>query len=127
MGLLGKVKNKVHQGLLGAKDAYVKLNEFIADHGQFLPYAIGAMAPYMWNIHPIAGIQFAVNAIAMRKFFENYNEMKKQEKPSDSYDIYKSYNKRNYEVIPANKIIDDSETQRSANQNNYMARKPIQE
>ena len=79
MSLLGKIKNKVHQGILGTKDAYVKLNEFIADHGQGLPYAVAAMAPYMWNIHPIGGIQMAVNAVALHKFLKDYNEKKKQD------------------------------------------------
>ena len=79
MGLLGKVKNKVHQGLIGAKDAYVKLSDFIVDHSQRLPYVVAAMAPYVGGINPIGGIQMGVNAIALHKFYKDRDEKKKQD------------------------------------------------
>ena len=125
MGLLGKIQNKVHQGILGAKNVTVKATKFINDNG-LLPYIYGVMAADVMEM-PII-----LPAIGFHQMYKHMKEIKKQETPYDpdknSDTLNKAlYNKRGYEVIPPNKIIDDSEVQQSTNLNNFMARKPTQE
>ena len=78
MGLLGKIKNKVHQGILGAKDAFVKTAEFIKDNG-LTPYMMAGAIAHAIDFPLAEAMPMILPPILVHKMFKHKEEMNKQE------------------------------------------------